>query len=136
VGLSKLHGKPTCAEIAPKLLTEQQLYVRLIIDHEYEQIHPRPPDLLADAAPRGRKIRNSVNSPGLVSTSIDPPCCLTMISWLSERPSPVPSPAGFVVKNGLNICSLTSGGMPVPLSRIRISMPSPRFLVVVVRVGS
>jgi hypothetical protein len=34
---------------------------------------------------------------------------------------PVPSPAGFVVKNGLNISSLTSGGMPVPLSRIMIS---------------
>ena len=38
-----------------------------------------------------------------------------------ERPSPVPSPAGFVVKNGSNIFSFTSGGMPVPLSRIRIS---------------
>jgi two-component system, NtrC family, sensor kinase len=38
-----------------------------------------------------------------------------------DRPSPVPSPAGFVVKNGLNNFSLTSGGMPVPLSRILIS---------------
>jgi len=28
----------------------------------------------------------------------------------------------------LNIFSLTSGGMPVPLSRIRISTLSPRFL--------
>ena len=35
-----------------------------------------------------------------------------------DRPNPVPSPAGFVVKNGLNSFSLTSGGMPVPLSRI------------------
>ena len=39
------------------------------------------------------------------------------MSWLIERPSPVPSPAGFVVKNGLNIFSFTSGGMPGPLSR-------------------
>ena len=31
----------------------------------------RPPDLPSDAAPRGRTIRNSVNSPGCVSTSID-----------------------------------------------------------------
>jgi hypothetical protein len=39
-----------------------------------------------------------------------------------EKPSPVPSPAGFVVKNGLNIFSFTSGGIPVPLSRILISI--------------
>ena len=38
-----------------------------------------------------------------------------------DRPRPVPSPAGFVVKKGLNIFSLTSSGMPVPLSRILIS---------------
>ena len=38
-----------------------------------------------------------------------------------DRPSPVTSPAGLVVKNGLNSFSLTSGGMPVPLSRILIS---------------
>ena len=43
----------------------------------------------------------SVNSPGCVSTSIDPPCCLTMMSWLMDRPRPVPSPAGLVVKNGI-----------------------------------
>ena len=30
------------------------------------------------------------------------------MSWLIDRPSPVPSPAGFVVKNGLNIFALTS----------------------------
>ncbi len=35
-----------------------------------------------------------------------------MISWLMESPSRVPSPAGFVVENGLNIFSRTSGGMP------------------------
>ena len=77
-----------------------------------------------------------MNSPGMVSTSIDPPCCLTMMSWLIERPSPVPSPAGLVVKNGLNIFSFTSGGIPVPLSRILISTLSPRFLVAADRVGS
>src|SRR3974377_2315716 len=31
-----------------------------------------------------------------------------------ERPSPVPSPAGLVVKNGVNRFSFTSGGIPVP----------------------
>src|SRR6185312_11950879 len=58
-----------------------------------------------------------------------PPCCLTMMSWLIERPRPVPSPAGLVVKNGLKILSFKSGGMPVPLSRMLISTLSPRFLV-------
>ena len=95
-----------------------------------------PPDFASDAAPRGRTILNSVNSPGSVSTSIVPACCFTMMSWLSERPRPVPSPAGLVVKNGLNIFSFTSGGMPVPLSRMRISTLSPRFLVAADSVGS
>src|SRR4051795_1021221 len=78
---------------------------------------------------RGNTILNSVNSPGLVSTSIVPPCCLTMMSWLIERPSPVPSPAGLVVKNGLKIFSVSSAGMPVPLSRTRISTAPPISLV-------
>ena len=65
---------------------------------------------------RGNTILNSVNSPGSVSTSMRPPCCFTTMSWLIERPSPVPSPAGLVIKNGLNIFSFTSSGMPVPLS--------------------
>ena len=33
-----------------------------------------------EAAVRGRIILTSVNSPGCVSISIEPPCCLTMIS--------------------------------------------------------
>ena len=78
---------------------------------------------------RGNTIRNSVNTPGSVSTSMLPPCCLTMMSWHIDRPSPVPSPGGLVVKNGLNILSLASSGMPVPLSRMRISTSAPRFFV-------
>ena len=78
----------------------------------------------------------SVNLPGCVSTSIEPPCCLTMMSWLMESPRPVPSPDGLVVKNGLNIFSFTSDVIPVPLSRILISTRSPRSLVEAVRVGS
>src|ERR1019366_6408799 len=124
------------AQIAPELLAEQNLHVRVIIDHENESVHARSPDFISDAPARGRTIRNSVNSPGCVSTSIEPACCLTMMSWLSERPRPVPSPTGFVVKNGLNIFSFTSGGMPVPLSRILISTLSPRFLVAAASVGS
>jgi len=77
--LGELHHEATYAEVPPKLLAEQHLDIRLIIDHENEQTHARP-DLTADAAARGRTIRNSVNAPGCVSTSIDPPCCLTMMS--------------------------------------------------------
>jgi uncharacterized membrane protein len=51
-----------------------------VIDHKNEQAHGRLPDLASDAATRGRIILNSVNSPGSVSTSIDPPCCLTTMS--------------------------------------------------------
>ena len=89
-----------------------------------------------NTAVRGRITLISVNSPGWVSTSIEPACCLTMMSWLMERPRPVPSPVGLVVKNGLNIFSFTSGVIPVPLSRILISTRSPRFLVEAVKVGS
>src|SRR6516162_4037832 len=98
--------------------------------------YARPRDSAMNVAVRGRITLISVYSPGCVSTSIDPECCFTMMSWVMDRPRPVPSPAGFVVKKGLNILSLTSGGMPVPLSRILISTQSPRSLVEAVRAGS
>ena len=79
-GLRKLHREAAGAEVAPELLAEQHLDIRLIVNHENEQVHARSPDLIRDAPARGRTIRNSVNSPGCVSTSIDPPCCLTMMS--------------------------------------------------------
>ena len=127
--LGKFHGKPAGAQVAPELLAKQHFNIGLVIDHENEKTHARPPVFSSAAALRGRTILNSVNLPGSVSTAIVPECCFTMMSWLMERPSPVPSPAGLVVKNGLNIFSFTSGGMPVPLSRILISTRSPRFLV-------
>src|SRR5450756_1979636 len=79
-GLGKLHCKAASAEVMPELLAEQQLHIRLIVNNENEKIQVRSPDLAMVAAPRGRTILNSVNSPGCVSTSIDPPCCLTMMS--------------------------------------------------------
>jgi hypothetical protein len=59
---------------------------------------------------RGNTILNSVKSPASVSTSILSPCCFRMMSWLIDTPSPVPSPDGLVIKNGLNILSLTPSG--------------------------
>ena len=68
------------AQIVPKLLPEQQFNVGFIIDHKNKQVHACPPDFAIVAAARGRRILNSVNLPGSVSTSIEPACCLTMIS--------------------------------------------------------
>ena len=45
-------------------------------------------------------------------------------------------PSRFCREEGIDIFSLTSGGMPVPLSRILISTLSPKFFVAAVRVGS
>ena len=51
------------------------------------------------------------------------------MSYAIDRPSPVPSPIGFDVKNGWKSLSLISGPMPVPLSHTRTSTASPRSRV-------
>jgi len=43
---------------------------------------------------------------------------------------------GLGRENGLNIFSSTSSGIPVPLSRIRISTVLPRFFVAAISTGS
>src|SRR5215204_4488620 len=134
--LSELHREAPDPDILPEPLPKQQLDVGLVVDDEDQHAHGLASSFAGEAAERGRTILNSVYSPGLVSTSIEPRCCFTTMSWLRESPRSVPSPAGLVVKNGSNIFSLTSGGMPVPLSRIRISTRSPRFRVAAKRVGS
>src|SRR5689334_23453802 len=120
----------------PELLPKQHLNIRLVINHENKSVQDGSPDLVSGAPARGSTMINSLNAPGLVSTSIDPPCCFTMTSWLIDRPRPVPSPAGLVVKKGLNIFSFTSGRIPTPLSRIVISTLSPRLLVAAASTGS
>src|SRR4030081_818839 len=132
----ELHREAPGAQIAPELLTEQGLDIGLVIDDEYVNAQCVPPVFVCATAVRGSVIMNSVNAPGSVLTSILPPCCFTTMSWLIDRPSPVPSPAGLVVKKGLNIFSFTANGIPVPLSRIRISTLLPRFFVVALSVGS
>src|ERR1700733_9842615 len=78
--LGKLHREAARAKVAPKLLAEQNLHIGLIINHENKRVHMRSPDLIRDTPARGRTILNSVKLPGCVSTSIDPPCCLTTMS--------------------------------------------------------
>ena len=65
----------------------------------------------------GSSMTNVVPRPGSLSTSIVPWWSVTM-SRHSERPSPVPSPTGLVVKNGSKIFARTSAGMPGPVSPI------------------
>jgi hypothetical protein len=47
-----------------------------------------------------------------------------MIPCESESPSPVPSPTGFVVKNGSKIRLRTLSGMPGPASLNQSRTPS------------
>jgi hypothetical protein len=56
-------------------------------------------------------------------------CIANMSEFEFSVHTPVPSPVGLVVKNGLNIFSFTSAVIPVPLSWILISTRSPRSLV-------
>src|SRR5260221_395947 len=124
MGEHELH-RPV-ANLPAEFLQDQGLNIGLIVDNEYVNAQFLPPACSCAAPVRGSVIMNSVNTPGLVSTSILPPCCFTTMSWLIDRPRPVPSPAGLVVKKGLNIFSFTSSGIPVPLLRIPISTLLPR----------
>src|SRR5262249_31111183 len=134
---SEIHHKAPGANVAAELLAEQRLHIGLVIDDENVNAQCGPPVCPCAGNARGNVMMNSVNTPGSVLTSILPPCCFTTMSWLIDTPSPVPSPTGLVVKKGLNIFSFTSAGIPVPLSRMRISTPRlPRVLVVALKIGS
>jgi hypothetical protein len=77
--LCKFHGEAAVAEVASELLAKQRLNIGFIVNNKNKQTHLYAPALPV-AAMRGRMTLNSVNSPGRVSTSIDPACCLTIIS--------------------------------------------------------
>src|SRR5262249_45161376 len=133
----ELHDETLGSNVAAELLAKQMFDVGFVINHKDIGVQFLcPPASACYGMTRGNVIMNSVNEPGSVTTSIVPPCCFTTMSWLIDSPSPVPSPAGFVVKNGLKIFSWMSGRMPVPLSRIRISTLSPRLYVTAVSLGS
>src|SRR5215831_10029710 len=122
------------AHLATKLLAEQLGDIGLVIDDQDADGHlPLPAGVACRR--RGSRTMNSVNSPSRLSTVIVPPCCVVTMSWLIERPRPVPSPVGLVVKNGWNSLSRCSGAMPAPLSRTRISTALPRARVVTFSTG-
>src|SRR6266849_10297398 len=105
----EFHDEAARTKITPGMLAEHAFNIGLVIDNENVGAQVVPPAASREIIVRGRVIMNSVKTHGSVSTSIVPPCCFTTMSWLIERPSPVPSPAGLVVKKGTNISSFTSG---------------------------
>ena len=68
---------------------------------------------------------NRLYCPGSDSTSIFPRCFCSMMDLVIDRPRPVPSPTGLVVKKGVNRCLRMSLGMPVPLSSMTSRALSP-----------
>src|SRR5262249_51243248 len=117
-----------------KVLAKHFGDVGLVVDNQDAYAHQVIP-VVATGRERGRRMVNSVNSPSWLSTSIEPPCCCVTMSQLIERPRPVPSPVGLVVKNGWKSLSRNSGGIPVPLSLTRISTAPPRLRVVTFSTG-
>ena len=65
--------------------------------------------------PPGAGSRTSCRGRAADSTKMWPPLCLTM-PYVVARPSPVPWPTGFVVKNGSKIRACVASSMPVPVS--------------------
>ena len=54
---------------------------------------------------------------GIEDATIFPPCrCIICL----QRLRPIPLPCSLVVKNGMNILSITSGSIPGPLSETNI----------------
>src|SRR5436190_24370900 len=77
--LGKVHREAAVADVASESLAKQRLNIGFVVHDKNKQAHLSAPALLV-AAMRGRMTLNSVNSPGWVSTSIDPPCCFTTMS--------------------------------------------------------
>ena len=78
VGQREVEQVKSLAHLAPELLTEQDLDVRFVVDHQHPDPHDWPPSVAAIA--RGRMIWNSVNASFRLSTVNRPPCCFTTIS--------------------------------------------------------
>src|SRR5690606_31160042 len=84
----------------------------------------RVPEAQPAAAWRGSRIVKRAPPPPASDASIVPPCASTMRLEMA-RPSPVPVPAGLVVKNGVNRYGRAPRGMLGPLSSTTSSTMSP-----------
>ena len=77
-------------------------------------------------------MRKRVPTDTLLATSIDPPIAVIRL-WQMERPNPVPTPTGLVVKNGSKMRGRTSSGMPTPVSEISTATRPPSSMDVASR---
>jgi hypothetical protein len=102
--------------------------IRLVINHQNKQVSCAC--LRAYECRRARQDDSKLSIFARFSLDLNgSPMLLHDDIVAEERPRPVPSPAGLVVKKGLNIFSFTLRGIPVPLSRTLISTRSPRLRV-------
>ena len=72
----------------------------------------------------GRYTKKRLPRPTVLSASMKPPW-LIKIFCTTDSPSPVPSPAALVVKNGSKIRESISGGIPQPVSDTSSRTNSP-----------
>src|SRR5262249_60589681 len=93
--LSGRRGEPHPVALARQERVEDLAHDLLVVDDENGRVHiaARP------ASASGRRIENRVPWPTWLSQLIVPPCSCT-IPYVIDRPSPVPLPIAFVVKNG------------------------------------
>ena len=86
-----------------------------VFDHQDGGLHAL--GLSVDSR-NGRNTRNTLPSPGSLSTVIVPPCSSTIFETIAR---PRPTPSILVVKNGLKMLSRFLGSMPEPRSITAIS---------------
>ena len=82
----------------------------------------------------GSVTRNVLPAPTVLSTAMLPSSS-EMIPLQIASPSPVPSPVGFVVKNGSKIRSRFAFGMPLPVSEISTATRSSSAAAIRIRIS-
>src|SRR5262245_11623427 len=97
---------------------ERLAHAAVVVDEQHVASHDASLSSSASSRPGGRKTVNDAPPPGSFATVTLPPCSCTM-AFTTARPRPVPSPTGFVVKNGSKRCARFSGAMPGPWSVTR-----------------
>ena len=87
---------------------------------------PRSPAPTPFSGARG-SVSSNAAPPSRDDFSVSRPPCASARPREIDSPMPVPTPCGFVVKNGSKICAAMASGMPGPLSATTIrSVPSRR----------
>ena len=97
-----------------------------------KQAHDRSPDLTNEAALRGLELGKLAG----LCVNLNRPGMLLDDDVMAEREAKTGSLAGLVVKKGLNILSLTSGGFPGTVIADADLTRSPRSFVAAASLGT